>query len=156
MVFFVSLACDVGGVPGVHWKTIRSLEAITLIILLRFIFHSQSPRTDNTRIYVVLTSLRDIQYSCLRLDLRMLELNQLRNWLNLVVWSFGSLRFFSNLNDSISVLSSSAYTICRLPTSAKDSSVPLLHSYFWYRYSDIRYSDESAGASAVHVWSADL
>lgn len=83
--------------------------------------------TDYTSIYVVLTSLRDIQYSCLRLDLRMLELNQLRNWLNFqVVWSFGSLRFFSNLNDSISVLSSSTYTICRLPTSAKDSSVPLL------------------------------
>lgn len=70
--------------------------------------------------------------------------------------SFGSLRVFSNLIKSISVLSGLAYTICRLPTSAKDSSVPFvvklaLHSYFWYRY-----SDESAGVSAVHVWSADL
>lgn len=52
--------------------------------------------TDYTSIYVVLTSLRDIQYSCLRLDIRMLELNQLRNWLNLVVcllvrWGFSAI-----------------------------------------------------------------
>lgn len=113
--------------------------------------------TDYTSIYVVLFNFfkrHTIQLSPFRHKDAWTESAQ--ELVELGCLSFGSLRVFSNLIKSISVLSGLAYTICRLPTSAKDSSVPFvvklaLHSYFWYRY-----SDESAGVSAVHVWSADL